>query len=80
MPKSKFSFLGGMFMVGGYAEMTHPNPKSCSKCGKMPKSHFSFLGVTCLVGGMLKIHQPNLKIQIFTCPYDIEIHKFPFQA
>ena len=25
-------FLGTMFMVGGYAEMTHPNPKNCSKC------------------------------------------------
>ena len=60
--------------------MTNPNPKSCSKCCKMPKSNFSFLGVTCLVGGVLKIPQPNLRIHIFKCPYEIEIHKFPFQA
>ena len=54
MPKSNFSFLGVTFMVGRYAEMTHPNPKSYSKCCKMPKSNFSFLGVTFMVGGMLK--------------------------
>ena len=70
------------FMVGESAEMTHPSPKptSCSKCHKMPKSNFSFLGVTRLVGGILKIPHPNLKIQIFNCPYEIEIHKFSFQA
>ena len=63
----------------GYAIMTHPNPKSCSKCCKMPKCNFSFLGVICLVGGVLKIPQLNLKIQIFKCPYEIEIHKFPLR-
>ena len=58
----------------------NPKPKSCSKCHKLPKSNFSFLGVKCLVGDMLKIPHPQLKIQIFKCPYEIEIHKFPFQA
>ena len=65
-----------------YAEMPHPNPnpKSCSKCHKMPRYNFSFSGVICLVVSMLKIPHPNLKIQIFKCPPEIEIHKFPYQA
>ena len=29
-------------LVGGMLKMTHPNPKSCSKCHKMPKSNFIF--------------------------------------
>ena len=54
VPKSNFLFLGVTFMVGGYAEMPHPNPnpKSCSKCYKMPKSNFLFLGATFIVGGV----------------------------
>ena len=43
-------------------KITHPNPKSCSKCCKMLKSNFSFLGVTFIVGGMLKCPTLTLKI------------------
>ena len=80
MPKSNFSFLGATFMVGGYAEITHPNPKSCSKCHKIRRSNFLIFGCDVHGRGMLKIPHPNLKIQISKCSYEIEIHKFPFQA
>ena len=39
--------------------MTHPNPKSCSKCCKMPKSIFLFLGVTFMVGRYTEMPHPN---------------------
>ena len=41
--------------------MTHPNPKSCSKCFKIPRSNFSFLGVTFMVGQYAEITHPNPK-------------------
>ena len=44
---------------GGYAEMTHPSPKSCSKHHKMPKSNFSFLGVTSMFGQYGEMTHPN---------------------
>ena len=47
------------YLVGGMLKITHPNPKSCSKCYYVPRSNFSFLGVKCLVGCMLKITHPN---------------------
>ena len=75
MPKSNFLFLGTTFVVVGYSEMLHPNPKSVTKSLNLT---FLFLGVTCFVGGMLKIPHPNLKIQIFKCLYEIEIsYSFP---
>ena len=48
---NSFLFLGVMLVVGGYAEMIHPNPnsKSCSKCCKVPKSNILFLSATFMV-------------------------------
>ena len=49
--------------LGGYAEMTHPNPnpKNFSKCYKMPKSNFLFLGAMFMVGGYAEMTHPNPK-------------------
>ena len=60
-PSFQLFILGVTFMVGGYAEMTHPNPnpKSCSKCCKIPKSNFLFLGVMFMVGGYAEMPPPQ---------------------
>ena len=59
-PKTSISFFddlkGPFFMC---TEMTHPNPKSCSKCYKMPKSNFLFLGATFMVRGYAEMPHPN---------------------
>ena len=62
MPKSNFLFLGVTFMVGEYAEMPHPNPKSCSNCHKMPKYNFLFLGAMFMVGEYAEMTHPNPNI------------------
>ena len=60
----------------GYAEMTHPNPRSCSKCLKMPRSNFEFLGVTFLVWGMLKIIHSSPR----SCPKCYKMHRSSFSV
>ena len=51
----------------GYAEMTHPNPKSCSKCCKMPKSQLFIFGCDMLGWGYAENPPPqpeNLDFQM----------------
>ena len=64
MPNYNFFIFGCDVHGWGYAQMPHPNPKSCSRCCKMPKYNFLFLGAKFMVGGMLKCPMLTLTLKV----------------